>query len=1511
MSCAVLGVVLLAMSVGAASPTWTYDNSAKTLTSTDGWSFGVASWAEGKLTLKGQNAGSTGSGVLDLTLVGSAAGRPCDFKFLAQSGNNIRAFAGADAVLLPDSVTELGDWALRGASLPGAHRFPSVSRVGKGAFSGCDQLTSLDIGTTNVYAKIGNDGTQPDHSPIYGCSSLTSVTVRASSIQLNGHAFSGNAAVQEIRLLQSGKVQMYNNYQFQSATGLKAVHIGGTADSSVPTVSNVFSDRGDAPPITILLQTANTNSWATVLGAKFSPAALSERPEVFGKWTVSGSSAYLAVEPTPVEPEDDPPVVPPTPSEGEDDPVKTNLTFSLYAPIDDEAATGVYCIRAAALKAGAKIDAQHHRPSICGFTRVVIDGSSYWQISVSNVCCGMVYALCAAESATETFEPVADAAPAGESTGMVVHSDGTIEPKAAGGDEPPDPVYSQIVFALTGCTAAYDGREHTVETAELRPTDSTVTYATAKDGHFTATKPTRTEAGATTVYAKAEHASDGPTNYVAATAEAEIRVTQAENRWMERPSLSKSEWRSGETGVTVSQGCAKWGEVKANYTTSTLPTAAGDYTASFMVEACANWSGLDEVKIPFKVLSAEDEPDPGPEPGETVELECVFGGAVNAIFRRTAGKGAEATVDFGNLVSGIGVTAAAASVGAVSGAVLTVPAAAMSADLSVHVALRGAPSAPAQPTASGWTTRLADADMNGDGVIKVLALGHSYTEDAVSYFYDTLQQLKALGETRKLVYCNTFSPGCPMSKYMEFLDQNKADIKISCVMTDDVPDSERPTLGGQTLPALTGAWGDAAYANLLDCISVCDDWDVVILQDSVFGMCDANTLRSYKAKLVSALKNRGCKTADGLKFGWYMTWAFAQGWTGENNDQFNLNYKCDTAAMYAAIVKSVGTGAVTSGLVDFVIPQGTSLQNLRSLESHNTANAADCTVTSRSFERDSTDHLDFICGRWTAALTYLGALGFDVSAAYFPNERKYKEDGGSVFRMRPEQETVSRACVMAALAEPTKVSALPWTAGPCELECGAGGSHAYGAAKTVAKTCTADGCTERTCSGCGFVLRTDWVPASHEDLSAVTAPSCTAYGYTTHVCAICGKTYTTDSTRPLGHAYAAVTNVAECSVAYKCTRCGNAYEKVYNHLVEEWTVTREPTWTEPGERQGGCVICGAAVVEEVPVLNNNVEYHWDFAHAADADAALANLTRFSSSRSALTGQLEYDAAGGALRYWSLMDFYMGDKWASARINKEHVNSSRGFLLKTPADRIPSTFRLRGRTGKPLQPEKDVTRACPEPGVVFAQDDKGLYAFQVTCTYERETASGAKETPVFQCRVSYQPFKSQDGETVLLNDRQSVLAEAQKIVEANGRAVSLSQEYQKQRQNLFNYLASSLGYFGGFVMSPQQLGFIDYTYEVTVLTTADGSPKFQISSRADYDRDGDSFSAIFQTRTFTADNLKKANGATHSTAGLRPVFGMWHCPFYEAAKELVTANDAGYNATDVTAVDAVYVEEPSN
>ncbi len=229
-----------------------------------------------------------------------------------------------------------------------------------------------------------------------------------------------------------------------------------------------------------------------------------------------------------------------------------------------------------------------------------------------------------------------------------------------------------------------------------------------------------------------------------------------------------------------------------------------------------------------------------------------------------------------------------------------------------------------------------------DGVIRILAIGNSFSEDAVEQ--NLYELFEAAGQ--KVIIGNLYIGGCSLKRHWENTYNGKADYKYRKIV-DGV---KTVTPNVSLLEGLTD-----------------EDWDIISLQQSsgVSGLWDS--YEPYLGNLISYLRENAPKKK--FRLAWHQTWAYA---ATSTHKEFP-NYDNDQMTMYKAIVSCVKT-ALKEYKFNLIIPSGTAIQNAR------TSSLGD------TFNRDGY-HLEKTYGRYTAACTWYEAISGKsvVGNAYAPS----------------------------------------------------------------------------------------------------------------------------------------------------------------------------------------------------------------------------------------------------------------------------------------------------------------------------------------------------------------------------------------------------------------------------------------------------------------------------------------------------------------------------------------------
>lgn len=227
---------------------------------------------------------------------------------------------------------------------------------------------------------------------------------------------------------------------------------------------------------------------------------------------------------------------------------------------------------------------------------------------------------------------------------------------------------------------------------------------------------------------------------------------------------------------------------------------------------------------------------------------------------------------------------------------------------------------------AGFCSLGADAK----NVIKILAIGNSFSEDAVeNYLYELA---RAAGDS--LVIGNAYIGGCSLETH----SKNAA--------SDAAAYSYKKIVGGEKITAKN--------RTLLSCIKD-EPWDYISFQQVSQNSGIYNTYFPYLTDLMDYVK--GNATNPRVKFILHRTWAYAKNSTHAGF----ANYHRNQDEMFGAIIKTTRSVFNNVGRFKMLIPSGTAIQNART------------SALGDNLNRDGF-HLQLTYGRYTAACTWLEAL---------------------------------------------------------------------------------------------------------------------------------------------------------------------------------------------------------------------------------------------------------------------------------------------------------------------------------------------------------------------------------------------------------------------------------------------------------------------------------------------------------------------------------------------------------
>lgn len=248
------------------------------------------------------------------------------------------------------------------------------------------------------------------------------------------------------------------------------------------------------------------------------------------------------------------------------------------------------------------------------------------------------------------------------------------------------------------------------------------------------------------------------------------------------------------------------------------------------------------------------------------------------------------------------------------------------------------------------------ADVDGDGVLEILAIGNSFSEDTLEYVYQIARDL----EFEKVVIGNLCIGGCSLQTHATNAKEDKA--AYIYYYNDN------------------GTWVATENYKISTALES-RSWDFVSLQQSsgFSGMEDTynedlDTLIAYVQSICDA------------KLIWNMTWAYQQ---DSDHPDFS-KYDSNQEIMYQAIVSAVQNKIAANGKMDCIVPCATAVQNSRT-------SALGDTLT-----RDGYHLSDYGC--------YLAGLMFIKTVTGLPlDSLQYRPDSISEYAQKVALEAVENA----------------------------------------------------------------------------------------------------------------------------------------------------------------------------------------------------------------------------------------------------------------------------------------------------------------------------------------------------------------------------------------------------------------------------------------------------------------------------------------------------------------------
>lgn len=249
-------------------------------------------------------------------------------------------------------------------------------------------------------------------------------------------------------------------------------------------------------------------------------------------------------------------------------------------------------------------------------------------------------------------------------------------------------------------------------------------------------------------------------------------------------------------------------------------------------------------------------------------------------------------------------------------------------------------------------------DWKADGVLKILAIGNSFSDDTMEYVYQVAQDLGVEDMVLGILYIG----GCTLDTHWSCASEQKPAYEYR---------------------RNTGSGWQTTVDTKMSTALIDENWDYVTIQQASPEAGDSASF-THLDELISFVRERVPKTTQ---LYWNMTWAYQ----GDcENTQFGM-YDYDQMKMYSAITQTAQSVIVPHDAFTAVIPNGTAIQNVR------TSFVGD-TVTRDGY------HLNHQIGRYTVGLALVRVV-LDMPI----DNVTFKPDGVSAEEQKVAIEAVNNA----------------------------------------------------------------------------------------------------------------------------------------------------------------------------------------------------------------------------------------------------------------------------------------------------------------------------------------------------------------------------------------------------------------------------------------------------------------------------------------------------------------------
>lgn len=225
------------------------------------------------------------------------------------------------------------------------------------------------------------------------------------------------------------------------------------------------------------------------------------------------------------------------------------------------------------------------------------------------------------------------------------------------------------------------------------------------------------------------------------------------------------------------------------------------------------------------------------------------------------------------------------------------------------------------------TTGKPEEEFKAPESIKILAIGNSFSDDAMAYLWDLL---RAAG-CKKVIVANLYIGGCTLDKHYSNIQNNTASYTYK--------------------KNTNGSFANTASSTIRYGLND-EEWDYITLQQAS-GSSGMRATYSHVNDILGIVQ----ATNPQAKVYWHMTWAYQQNSTHADFAKYNKSQP----TMYSAITNAATKEIQTNSRFVGIIPSGTTIQNLRT------------SFLGDTLTRDGY-HMSHDFGRYSVGLTWVATI---------------------------------------------------------------------------------------------------------------------------------------------------------------------------------------------------------------------------------------------------------------------------------------------------------------------------------------------------------------------------------------------------------------------------------------------------------------------------------------------------------------------------------------------------------